>query len=335
MQDDLKVSVAMCTFNGEKFVRAQLESILSQTRPPDEIIICDDVSNDATVDVVKRIAAESKQKINIVQNKKNLGYLSNFESAITRTTGDIIFLSDQDDVWFPDKVASMIELFVQSPNVVLCYSDALLTDADLRPMGATMFGRRKGLQLKKVPGVRQLGRAVGFNGPTVAFHARLKPFIIPISPLSKQWGHDHWIGFIAYAVGETEVIDRPLLYYRRHGTNTGKDAELDGGLRHQWQVVKKLYTGPKEYGERRRGWQDMVVRLNEIKDNKLPGVRPEKLSELLQEAEACLGFARTRESLKRKARWARLPVALRSFLLGDYQRHARGIKSLIQDVVIS
>jgi glycosyltransferase involved in cell wall biosynthesis len=333
-QDILKVSVAMCTFNGERFVGAQLESILNQTRPPDEIIICDDASKDATVDLMRKIAAKSDTRVHIIENKENLGYLENFESAIKRTTGDVIFLSDQDDVWFPDKVATMIVPFSQNPDVVLTYSDALLTDAELRPSGATVFGRRKGMQLQKTPTVRQLGRAVGFNGPAVAFHSRLKPFVIPLSPLSNQWGHDHWIGFIAYAVGDTRVVDRPLLYYRRHGKNVGGDAELDGGLRHQWQVIKKLRVGTKAYVERRRGWEDMVARLSEIKDHKFPGVRPKKLDELLEEAESCLNFAIIRESLKRKRRSARLILALCSFVLGDYHRHARGIKSLIQDVII-
>jgi hypothetical protein len=217
---------------------------------------------------------------------------------------------------------------------VLTYSDALLTDAELRPTGATMFDRRKDFQLRKVPNARELGRGVGFNGPALAFHSRLKPFVIPFSPLSHQWGHDHWIGFIAYAIGNAAVINRPLLYYRRHGNNTGGDVELDGGLRRQWQVVKKKFTGIRQYRGKRRMWEDMVARLHEIKNNQLPGVRPDKLDELLQEAEACLQFARKREALKARQRWARLPLALRLFIAEDYRRHARGIKSLVQDLLI-
>jgi glycosyltransferase involved in cell wall biosynthesis len=324
----------MCTYNGERFVEAQLESILNQTRVPDEIILCDDVSTDSTVDRARKIAGKSSITVHIIQNEKNLRYLKNFESAISRTTGDVIFLSDQDDFWFPDKVATMMVPFAQNPEVVLAYSDALLTDGELRPTGDTVFGRRKGMQLQNTPTVRQLGRGVGFNGPVLAFHSRLKPLILPISPLSEQWGHDHWISFLAYAVGETRVIDRPLLYYRRHGKNIGGDAEFDGGLRHQWQVVKKIYAGPKEYGERRRGWEDMAVRLREIKNSGSPLPKPERLDELLREAELCLEFAEAREALKKRKRWARLPLALRFLLGGDYRRHARGLKSLVQDVVI-
>jgi glycosyltransferase involved in cell wall biosynthesis len=323
----------MCTFNGQRFVEEQLDSILSQTRVPDEIIICDDASTDQTVDRVAKIAAR-RSTIHIIQNEKNLGYLKNFEAAIRRTTGDVIFLSDQDDVWFSDKVTTMMVPFAENREVVLAYSDALLADAALRPTGDTMFGRRKGVRLGSAQTVRELGRGVGFNGPAVAFHSRLKPFVIPFSPLSRQWGHDHWIGFIAYAVGETRVVNRPLLYYRRHGRNTGGDAELDGGLLHQWQVVKKVYAGYNEYIGRRRGWEDMAARLYEIKNSGLILNKPEKLGELLREAELCLKFAEAREGLKRRKRVARVLPALRFLIGGNYQRHARGVKSLVQDVVI-
>ncbi len=326
--------MALGTFNGQRFVEAQLASILSQTRVPDEVIISDDASTDDTLNRVACIATKHPKVIQIIQNGHNRGYLENFECAVRRTTGDVIFLSDQDDVWFPDKIATMVEVFVENPEVVLAYSDAQLTDAELRPTGHTMFEQRKSIDLGTRQTVRQLGRAVGFNGPTVAFHSRLKPYILPFSPLSKQWGHDHWMGFIAYAVGETRAVNRPLVYYRRHGNNTGGDAELDGGLWHQWQVVKKIYGGSFEYGERRRGWEDMVARLYEIKNNHLPLDKPAKLDELLHEAELCLRFAQTREKIKKKKRWARPFLALPLLMAGEYQRHARGVKSLIQDVAI-
>ena len=246
-EDDFKVSVAMCTFNGAAFVEAQLESILAQSRSPDEIILCDDGSTDGTIDVAKKISSKYPDKIRIIRNERRLGCCRNFESAVSLVTGDIIFLSDQDDFWFPDKVASMLRVFAEDPDVVMAYSDAVLTDGDLRPTG-TVFNRRKDTDLRKTPSLQQLSRGVAFNGPMMAFHSRLKPFVIPFSPLSLQWTHDHWIGFIAYAVGKIGVIERPLVYYRRHGKNEGGDAEFDGGLLYQWRVVKNKYTGSEEYG---------------------------------------------------------------------------------------
>lgn len=323
----------MCTFNGAAFVEAQLESILAQSRIPDEIIVCDDGSTDGTIDVAKKIARKYPDRIRIVLNERRLGYCRNFESAISLATGDVIFLSDQDDFWFPDKVSAMLSIFSEDPEVVLVYSDAVLTDGELRPTG-TVFSRRKGVDLRKPPTLRELSRGIAFNGPMMAFHSRLRPFVIPISPLSMQWGHDHWIAFIAYAVGEIRVIDRPLVYYRRHGKNEGGDAELDGGLWHQWQVVRRIYSGSKASGERRRGWEDMVTRLHEIRNVGLSLRDPAKLDELLQVSELCLRFAKGRQSHRTRGRFARVPSALRLLLAGDYHRHAHGFKSFVQDVVI-
>jgi hypothetical protein len=191
------------------------------------------------------------------------------------------------------------------------------------------------MELQQAPTLRQLSRGIAFNGPTMAFHSRLKPFVIPFSPLSLQWGHDHWIAFIAYAVGEIRVIDRPLVYYRRHGKNEGGDAELDGGLWHQLQIVRKLHNDSKRYGERRRGWEDMVARLHEIRNGGLPLSEPAKLDQLLQVSELCLQFATARQMQEAKGRFARTPSALRLLLGGDYHRYARGVKSFVQDLLVS
>lgn len=335
--DALKASVAMCTFNGAEFVATQLESILAQSRPPDEIILCDDGSTDATVEIAEKIAHHHPDRIRIFRNERRLGYLRNFEAAINRTRGDVVFLSDQDDFWFPNKAAVMLRPFAEDSEVVLVYSDAELTDRELRPTGRTVFDRRKGIQRCKGLTLRQLSRAVPFNGPMVAFHSRLKPYVIPICPLSTQWGHDHWIGFIAYAIGNIEVIDHPLVYYRRHGKNAGGDSELDGGLFHQWKSVKRVYSGEKggiEYRDRRRGWEDMVGRLLQIRNTGSPLKYPARLDKLLKESELCLQFAQAREALKKNNRSARIGGALRLLFEGSYHRHARGAKSLIQDLVI-
>src|SRR4029077_10270635 len=196
----------MCTYNGEAFVKEQLESILTQSRPPDEIILCDDGSTDGTLAIVAKLAQEWPDKIRVIRNDRGLGYCRNFESAVSLATGDVIFLSDQDDVWFPEQVGAMLTVFAADSKVVLVYSDAIIADRELRPTG-TMFDRTKGMELRQTPTLRRLSRGIAFNGPTVAFRSRLKPFVIPFSPLSLQWGHDHWIAFIAYAVGEIRVMD--------------------------------------------------------------------------------------------------------------------------------
>ncbi len=329
-EPNLKISVALCTYNGEAFLDQQLESILHQTRPPDELVISDDGSSDRTVEVARRVTGGCKFPVRILQSAQNVGFIKNFEKAIAKTTGDIIFLSDQDDYWLPEKFSAMIPLFSESSDVVLAYCDAEVTDAALRPSGGTFFSRRKDMQLGATPTADQLGRGVGFNGPMMAFHRRLKPFILPIS---NQWAHDHWIGFIAYAVGEVRWIDRPLVCYRRHGQNLGADADLDGSILHHWRVAAKK-SEVKQYAHRSRRFDTMLKRLQEIKAGGLPLPAHNRLDELLRESEDCLRFARLREKMKNRPRAARLPAALWSLARGDYRRHAHGAKSFIQDVAI-
>ena len=111
-------SVAMCTYNGEKYIKEQLESIIHQTLPPDEIIICDDGSNDHTISAIKETMRVWRGSWMLVQNEKNLGYKKNFQKAISLCQGDIIYLSDQDDVWDLHKMELMNQIFVECPEVV-------------------------------------------------------------------------------------------------------------------------------------------------------------------------------------------------------------------------
>lgn len=101
----LSISVAMCTYNGSAFLQEQLDSIAAQTRLPDELVICDDGSSDSTVDIVERFAHGVSFRVQLFRNPQNLGSTRNFEQAMRLCTGDLIALSDQDDVWMPEKLA--------------------------------------------------------------------------------------------------------------------------------------------------------------------------------------------------------------------------------------
>ncbi|MGH9439973.1 MAG: glycosyltransferase, partial [Terriglobia bacterium] len=307
-----------------------LESVLRQTRPPDELIVSDDGSSDRTLEIVRRLTADCSFPVVVRQNDHNLGDIKNFEKAVEAATGDIIFLSDCDDVWFPEKIAAMVPRFVESPDVVLAYCNAEITDVDLRPTGGTLFERRRDMQLGARLTADQIGRGLGFNAPMMAFHSMLKPFVLPFS---NQWCHDHWISFIAYAMGEVKSVEQPLLYYRRHGKNVGGDPDLDGGFWHHFRVAAKK-SEFKQYAHRVRRFDHMVRRLQEIKASGTPLRTHNRLDELLKESEDCLRFARMREALKQRPRLVRIPAGLASLARGDYRRHAHGAKSFIQDVAI-
>src|SRR5262245_48111587 len=117
-------SVAMCTYNGSRYLSAQLDSIGTQTRPPDELMICDDGSVDDTVQLIEKFADSAPFVVRLEVNSANLGSTKNFEKAIQRCKGDLIALADQDDVWLPRKLELLEAEFQRSPNVGLVFSDA-------------------------------------------------------------------------------------------------------------------------------------------------------------------------------------------------------------------
>lgn len=124
------ISVALCTYNGEHYIHEQLESILNQTMNVDEIVVCDDGSTDSTLQIIENLAGNTDTAIHIHRNETNLGPAKNFQKAINLCSGDIIFLSDQDDVWVPEKVATIINYFELHPTINVVFTDGDLTDGE-------------------------------------------------------------------------------------------------------------------------------------------------------------------------------------------------------------
>ncbi|WP_347218640.1 glycosyltransferase [Chryseobacterium sp.] len=119
----MKISVALCTYNGEKYIAEQLESILNQAQPVYEIIICDDNSNDDTLRIISHYENQFPDVIKVYENPKNLGYVGNFEKAMTLCTGDLVLLCDQDDRWYVDKTTAIGEIFEKHPHIdIVCHN---------------------------------------------------------------------------------------------------------------------------------------------------------------------------------------------------------------------
>jgi len=137
----MKISIAMATYNGAQYLEAQLQSFVDQTRPPDELIITDDCSTDGTADIVYEFAKTAPFEVVFCRNEKNLGYCGNFNAALMQTTGDLVFLSDQDDVWFPEKIAYIAEVAERNPEMLVVMNDAALTDGGLNEVGLTKIGQ--------------------------------------------------------------------------------------------------------------------------------------------------------------------------------------------------
>lgn len=215
------LSVALCTHNGAKFISAQLESIATQSRPPDELIVCDDCSSDSTVDIIRTLAVDAPFPVRLQVNSTNLGSTKNFELAISRCSGDVIALSDQDDVWPPDKLLRIETFLAAAPEIAAVFSDADMVDAGLRPLGyrlwqSVRFTRFQQNRIRNGAAVEVLLKHNVVTGATLAFRSQFRRHLLPIPD---EWVHDGWIALMLASTARLGMIAEPLLLYRQHATN--------------------------------------------------------------------------------------------------------------------
>jgi glycosyltransferase involved in cell wall biosynthesis len=195
---DLTISLAMCTFNGKRFLGAQLESIGAQSRPPDELVICDDGSSDGSVELIREFARHAPFPTRLVVNERNLGSTRNFEPAILLCQGKIVALADQDDVWYPHKLEQIDNAFAQSRSIALAFSDADLIDDNTRLLGLRLwatfsFNRSEQKEFANGHALNILAKHPVVTGATMAFRKELFDLITPIP---EGHIHDAWISFL-------------------------------------------------------------------------------------------------------------------------------------------
>lgn len=203
------ISVCMATFNGEKYVGEQLDSILANIGPSDEVIISDDGSTDGTIEVVSGYS-RNDARIRVVDGPHR-GVVANFSYAISLSRGDLIFLSDQDDLWRSDKVSKVLSVF-EATGCDLVVHNARLIDGEGREAAETLFELRHSR-----PGFLKNIIKNSYVGCCMAFRRRLVSAILPI-PESVEM-HDWWIGIIAEKRFAPAFIKDELIGYRRHGDN--------------------------------------------------------------------------------------------------------------------
>ena len=216
------LSVALCTYNGEPFLAEQLQSILQQTCPVDEIVICDDGSTDSTVSIAETFRQSHPNKIRIYQNKEPLGVCLNFKQATSLCKGSIIFFSDQDDVWQSNKVEYITDYLSKRPNIAAVFTDALLIDSQSRHLKhygnlfRMSFHKEEqrmfdaGLQLECFL------RRNHTTGATMAVRSSFLESHHPFDFCTPHFLHDFAIAIKAAEDGRLGVIYQPLINYRRH-----------------------------------------------------------------------------------------------------------------------
>jgi len=321
----LTVCVAMCTYNGERFLAQQLESIASQSRKPDAMIVSDDGSSDSTPRMVESFARRAGFPVNLILNEQNLGFIGNFEQAIRACEGDIIVLSDQDDEWLPHRLEKIESAFLAAPGLGLVFSDAHLVDEDGRPLGARLweavgFTPREQRRFASGAGFEVLVRHNVVSGTTMALAARYRETALPIPDLRGVTGHDGWISLMIAAAAPVSIIAEPLVKYRQHGGNIigARDASM----------VEKQQIALRNWRE----FYAIQLLLFEDAHARLSGLSsvPERNLRILSEK---ICHVKHRTSLRHVSRPRRVWPVLRELASGGYGRFSKGILSAGLDLV--
>lgn len=199
----MKISIAMAVYNGEKYIAEQIVSIAEQTVKPDEIVVCDDCSTDNSELVIKKLCKEYALNLTYIRNDKNIGFNKNFEKAILHCTGDIIFLSDQDDVWNNRKIELMMNVFMQHKNIQLVFHDSEITDSRLETIYPSLW-RYLGFDgsNQKLYHLLFLEHTNTIQGTAIAVRKKFARETIPFpNPFPKNLVYDYWLGLYGIYLG--------------------------------------------------------------------------------------------------------------------------------------
>ncbi|WDF54714.1 glycosyltransferase family 2 protein [Mucilaginibacter sp. KACC 22063] len=218
------VSVCLASYNGEKFIKEQIDSILIQLQPNDELIISDDSSTDNTVKVVRSIP---DPRIKLYTSNNFRDPIKNFQNALSYAKGEYIFLSDQDDIWIENKYEEMINLL---KDYDLAISDSIIVDEQLNTLHPSFFS-----YFKSGKGIIKNVIKSSYYGSCMAFRKTILDVALPF-PDTKEIGHDLWIGLVAEMIGKVIFYKKPLILYRRH-SNTFTPANVGKSKRRIYQML--------------------------------------------------------------------------------------------------
>ncbi len=338
-----RISIAMAVYNGERFIQEQLESYLAQTRLPDELVISDNGSKDATIAIVRDFAARASFAVRLHVNETDVGICKNFERAISLCTGDIICLSDSDDVWLPRKLELMEEVFLLEPKVALVQFNSSLVDDALRPLGWTFYDFWRQRLVRKAPRVGSvpkyrvfragrevwrafishelpaLGHGMGFRRAEVR---RALPF-----PEHHIRCFDALLLLAIGSAADVAWLDEPQQLHRIH-TTQATVSRIHYGLA---QRVKNALVG-RELGQFEARIQELTAALEWVKQKTcLEGFCDEVALALIESYRSFLLF---RAELVHRRRLARILPVLRELGRGRYHAFAKGVLAAARDLAV-
>lgn len=314
----LTCGVAMATYNGSRHVEAQLASIAGQTRRPDQVVVSDDRSTDDTREIVRRLGPDTASVFVILEENERLGPVRNFERALRRIDADVTFLCDQDDIWKPDKVSTVMSRFEIHPDLGGVFTDGTILSGDraLRDRSVWTlagFSPREQRRWAHDPLGVLLRRNV-VTGATLAVRTSLLSSVLPLP--GEGW-HDLSLGVLLVAVSRLEALPLPLIEYRVHESNT---AGLPTGTRRS-RVMERA-THHDNLDAQARHWVALGDRVSTLGADAAAVAR----------VQAKINHLRARRALP-APRLARVRPVLGEAFGGGYRSYAKSWWSIVRDVV--
>jgi glycosyltransferase involved in cell wall biosynthesis len=338
----LRLSVALCSYNGSAYLPDQLASLARQARLPDELVAFDDASSDTSADVLRDFARTAPFPVRVHANPQNVGLSRNFHQAIAACSGDVIVLADQDDVWLPEKLGLIEAEFTKNPDLGFVFGDAEICDPACRPLGYrlwTSVGFTPDLRGRLTAGeaFEVILRQNIVTGATMAFSARFRRLVLPVDA---RWIHDGWIALLLSAVAPVAIIDRPLIHYRQHPQQSV--GALRRTLFQQYQNARKMNRDV--FARHAEMYQAAYDRLVEFKDEggRMKDEQDESAASgssfnlhpsALPRLEEKIRHYRTRSAI-RLGQTSRLLPSLRELVSLRYRRYSLGWKSFAQDLFL-
>jgi len=321
----MKISIALAAYNGEKFLPDQLASFASQTRLPDELIVTDDGSTDGTIPIIEAFAIAAPFPVRLEINKKNLGYAQNFSHAISLCTGDLVFLSDQDDVWMDKKIEYMTSLAEKNPEKACLINNTWLCDGNLVSSNQTKLDRILSAGLEETDFVM---------GCCMALRKNFLHLVLPV-PESMP-SHDNWIAGLADNMELTLRLQKPLQYYRLHAGNTSdffvntvsKPNIVVRSSKKLFRLIQRFssYSG---FRQELQLCKELVCRLESNQTVCEDLVGKKRMIELLHIRQSFLRLLAERDRVIRKKTIDRPRAVLALWCKGGYQSRLGALKDLL------
>lgn len=321
-----RITVAIPTYQGGRFLRETLESVLGQSRRPDQVVLSDDGSSDGTLGIAQEFARGAPFRVDVREHRR-AGITDNYLHAVSASVCDIVVIADQDDLLHPERLRLLEAAFTRYPEATLIAGDSAFADGEGRPLGGTLRGglarsRRLSKRVNEGDDLTEFLRGgVPLLAHTVAFRSLLKAQLLEKPSSIEEWWFEEWVAYVALCSGRLALVPESLTFYRQHAGQT--TARPKGG---------------EDEGRRKVGKYDLRIRklrycLSWLSDDAVPRMTSaEERERRRRTLESYVRFLGEREGLSGVSRAKCILRACVMLLRGSYHRYARGTRSWALDV---